>query len=176
MPHRVTHFLDILASIVPLFLTAIASRLLLIISPVDSVEDIQDMRDLLFPMIGAGCSFTLMILLNPSPQKETRRIIVGRSFFAFISGTLCPKVVMLWHPWIEASMRHKEIAVLMGIAFGMFGYAIAVLLTMKLMQNAQKVVDLAEKKFDQSVGFIEQQIIHGDKIVIPKGTVMADKK
>lgn len=126
---------------------AIAARLLLVTEP---TADIEELKLLLVPLIGALISSGGMIMLNPSP--ETRRIVIGRAIFALLFGCATPQLLTLLHPAIAAFSRHPVVLLLGGGLAAMVFFAISKPFTNRLIIRSGAIADEAEKRLEEQIG------------------------
>lgn len=79
-----------------------ASVPLLLADDSTPAEHLMEMQLLLLPLIGAILVSGGFIMLNPQP--ETRRIVIGRSFFSLFLGALVPQVVGWFVAWVHPTL------------------------------------------------------------------------
>ncbi len=154
MPHPFYATLDTVVATVVTVSSALATWLLMVVSP---EHDVDEIRLLLVPLIGALISSGGMIMLNPTP--ETRRIVIGRAVFSLFLGTVTPQLCALLFTSWATFLAHPVVLLAAGGIGSIFFYALSRPFTERLYVRSRVIADIAVAKAEDAlIGRVREEV------------------
>lgn len=158
MPHKTLMYFDTIGAAVATLVTTMSSWLLILTA---QPGDVEELKQLLLPLIGAMIVSIGMVMLNPVP--EVRRIVVGRAVFALFLGTLTPQLISLWFTGLTPILSHAVPLLGAGGIAGAFFYVLSLPFCARLYSRSEAIaaaaVQKAEEKFVGTVRDVVQPAV-----------------
>ena len=119
----------------------------------DGANEVQELRLLLLPLLGAVIISGGMVMLNPTP--ETRRITIGRSIFALFFGALSPSMIAAIHPALaDIGLRPVALLIVGGVISALV-FVLSKPFTRQMYERAESVakreVERLEAKYSPAM-------------------------
>lgn len=150
MQYKIPQAIDAVITAVTTATTG-ATYALLAQVPWEDPKYYQELRMLLLPLIGAMIASGGMVMLNPHPQPETRKIIIGRAVFALFSGALAPQLIGYAHPALQSLMMRPVMMLAMGGLVAMVCFAVSKPFCRGLYERAERIAKKTQDAMEEAL-------------------------
>ncbi|MDB6118399.1 MAG: hypothetical protein JWO08_2180 [Verrucomicrobiaceae bacterium] len=147
MPHRLFHVTETCLALITSLCATAGGHLMLAEA---ALNEPDELRLLLLPLIGALIISGGLIMLNPAP--ETRRIVIGRAMIALFCGAIGPQVIALVHPSLGGIIHHPALLLAAGAIIGGVVIVLSKPFAEAFYQRSQRLAEQELDRLEQKFG------------------------